>query len=110
MSIVFEGCAFERCAPARFQLGLSSISLWTYFPRLSLEIKAGGIKKRFQLRHDGTGACGDARDGESAGVRAVPCLEVAARAASGDVRAFRREGAALLQVGIRLSVLAGPCM
>ena len=32
MSIVFEGCAFERCAPARFQLGLSSISLWTWWP------------------------------------------------------------------------------
>ena len=96
-----------------------ALSAWAFvdlsldiFPRLSLEIKAAGIKTRvrFQLRHDGTGACGDARDGESAGVRAVPCLEVAARAASGDVRAFRREGAALLQVGIRLLVLAGPCM
>ena len=94
-----------------------ALSAWA-FVDLSLDIfseaESGNQgwwhKKRFQLRHDGTGACGDARDGESAGVRAVPCLEVAARAASGDVRAFRREGAALLQVGIRLLVLAGPCM
>ena len=95
-----------------FSLGFRRSLSGHIFPKLSLEIKAVGLKTRvrFQLRFDVTGACGHSRDGQSSRVRAVPCLEVEARAASGDVRAFGRAGAALHQVGSRVLVLEGPCV